>query len=32
MRHAGEHVDAFDLGGLFDDLARAFQHLPGDAE
>jgi hypothetical protein len=27
-----EHVDTLDLGGLFDDLARAFQHLPGDAE
>ncbi len=31
-RHAPEHVDAPDLGGLVDDLARAFQHLPGDAE
>src|ERR1035437_1652894 len=26
------HVDTFDLGGLLDDLARAFQHLLGDAE
>src|ERR1017187_2687758 len=31
-RHAAEHVDTLDLGGLLDDLARAFQHLPGDAE
>src|ERR1039457_6348230 len=31
-RHAAEHVDTLDLGGLFDDLARAFQHMPGDAE
>jgi len=30
--HAAEHIDTLDLGGLFDDLARAFQHLPGDAE
>ena len=29
---AANHVDTFDLGGLFDDLTRAFQHLLGDAE
>src|ERR1039457_4122664 len=31
-RHAAEHVDTFDLCGLLDDRARAFQHLSGDPE